>query len=212
MLLSTLGDLSSPVLHAGGRPMPRGWQSRVLQLIPCSQHMSEDVELPNKTAQILRHQKECHEKDGAGSWISTRTSFSQQILESGFTKELYHIRSTKQLSKKKASHSSASIKTKVNRQFISRLLTPWTQTQTKSSWRTNLVSLTTTRLRVVDVEGAQKTSSFSKRTPGASSVSTRSKRITSRKSSTTEAEQIQTQRLAVRSHTFRQQGRKWETL
>ena len=46
---------SAPMLHAGGRPMPRGKQSRVLQLIPCSQHMSEDVELPSKTAQILRH-------------------------------------------------------------------------------------------------------------------------------------------------------------
>ena len=48
--------------------MPSEKQSIIWQLVPCSQHLSEDVELPTKTANLLRRQKDCREEDGACSW------------------------------------------------------------------------------------------------------------------------------------------------
>ena len=42
--------------------MPIGKQARIWKLVPCSKRA------PKRTAQLLRHEKDCHEEGGVCSW------------------------------------------------------------------------------------------------------------------------------------------------
>ena len=70
--------------------MPRENQSRVWQLALCSSRADEDSRCAKKTANILRHQKGCHDEDGAGSWAELQdhhrrnaSSFLQFVFSCG---------------------------------------------------------------------------------------------------------------------------------
>ena len=49
-------------------------QSRVWQLVLCSHRAHEDTRLSKKTARIFRHEKGCHEEDGACSWTKYKNA------------------------------------------------------------------------------------------------------------------------------------------
>ena len=55
-----------PSFTLGETPRQLKKQVGIWQLFPCPQPTSKDTELSQKT--ILRHQKDCHEEDGAWSW------------------------------------------------------------------------------------------------------------------------------------------------
>ena len=65
--------------HAGGELMPIERQSRMWQLVPCSERMIEDIDASEKTADILRHQKDRHEEDGARSWAAYKIIITAEM-------------------------------------------------------------------------------------------------------------------------------------
>ena len=67
------------MLHAREKLMPIEEQSRVWQLVLCSQHMSEDIDVPKMTAKNLKHQKDCHKEDGACAWVKYKNLITSQI-------------------------------------------------------------------------------------------------------------------------------------
>ena len=81
----------------------------------------------------------------------------QQILETGFAKELYHIGHAKyeQSSEKEGSHQAASNKTKDDKQFTSPLSTLRQKKHAKSPKRTKRTKPRHDAIFAVDMEGAQ---------------------------------------------------------
>ena len=67
--------------------MPIEKESRVWQLVLCSQHVSEDVDLSYKTGQILRPQRGCHEEDGTWSGATYKIIMTEEILGESWSYE-----------------------------------------------------------------------------------------------------------------------------
>ena len=176
-------------------------------------HLSEDIELSKKTTYILKHQKDCHEEDGAGSnrgpflFIRAIQGHSEARIQPNFSSQqsssqamrknstISVTRSTRKPSKNKVSWQAASIKTKVDKLSTSRQ--PLGQKPEQEGHGLQTFSLTTRQSTLWTWKARRRrTSSSTKRSMAALSVSTRSPRSTSRKSSTPWTEQ----RLKPRFH------------
>ena len=71
--------METPVPRAGESPMQIETQSRVWQLVPCSRRADDGTpDCQKRKPKISGNEKDCHEKDGACSWASTRSSSPQR--------------------------------------------------------------------------------------------------------------------------------------
>ena len=66
------------MLHAGN-PMQVEKQLRDWQLVFCYQIGDEDTHLSEKTTNILRHEKDCYEEDGACPWAKYKIIISAEM-------------------------------------------------------------------------------------------------------------------------------------